>query len=336
MAGLNIALVVCLAVPVLAAEPSEKKSEERPTLKPSVIAVPEFLERAAKSPLGPGDIGMLRAVADLLEKEQMPNPVLPHPVIPYPTPEQPRRLVIRLNYSRAIDVAKALEEFGSHLSIPLVSPTHVVVVTEPVSNSLLLSASPAMIDTLTEMIAELDTQPPIVTVSVCIAELLPEADDAKADESTPSMDEDPTAWLDWAKKQGRLRILSQPQIMTLDNQPASIKIGSIVPVVTATQHGGYGTATKVEQIEQVEVGLSLKLTPRISPEGLVIMDLDVEYTSVDAHAEASGPTIRKVSAQTTIAVEDGQTMILGGLIQRTENHECRLIIAVTPRVNPVK
>ena len=93
---------------------------------------------------------------------------------------------------------------------------------------------------------------------------------------------------------------------------------------------------KGNQIEQTEVGLTVGLTPRISPEGLVVMELDVEHASVVNRDGATGPIIGKTIVQTTISAKDGQTIVIGGLTRRAaDGHRHRqLIIAVTPRVNP--
>jgi type II secretory pathway component HofQ len=181
----------------------------------------------------------------------------------------------------------------------------------------------------------------MVMVEVCIAEQLPpsrdgQADDGESDDSAmekaPHMEEDGAAWLAWAKNHGRLDVLSRPQIRTLDNQPAYIMIGESVPIV-APRPGADQSATG-NQIEQTEVGLSVGLTPRIAPEGLVVMELDVERTRIIAGHRVAGPIIGKTSAQTTVSAKDGETIVLGGLIHRTEDGEGSLIIALTPRVTP--
>ena len=120
--------------------------------------------------------------------------------------------------------------------------------------------------------------------------------------------------------------------MTLDNQPAFIKIGTTVP--TGAPRPGMDGPAQGTQIEQTEVGLSVGVTPRVSPEGLVVMELDVERATVVNGNGLAGPIIGKTTAQTTISAKDGQTIVLGGLIRRAEDGHRSLIIAVTPRVNP--
>lgn len=123
----------------------------------------------------------------------------------------------------------------------------------------------------------------------------------------------------------RLEILGRPHIMTLDNQPAFIQIGKRVPRITGTQFaGGFG---QTNQIALENVGLILGVTPRISPDGKVVMEIDAEKSELGPEAEgipvsiAEGTVIRSPSinltmAQTTVSAADGETIILGGLITK--------------------
>ncbi len=123
----------------------------------------------------------------------------------------------------------------------------------------------------------------------------------------------------------RLEVLGRPQIMTLDNQPAFIQIGKRVPRITGTQVNQIGQANS---IELVNVGLILGVTPRISPEGMVVMEIDAEKSDVGPEAEGipvsiSGntvirsPAFNTTMAQTTVSARDGETIVLGGLITRS-------------------
>ena len=133
-------------------------------------------------------------------------------------------------------------------------------------------------------------------------------------------------------KRGRLKVLGRPEIMTLDNQPACIKTGTTVSAIAPRP--GKDDPAEGDPIEQKEVALTVGLTPRVSPEGLVVMQLDVEHTTVVDPDGAVGPIIGKTTAQTTISAEDGQTIVLGGMMHRAEDGQRSLVIAVTPRVNP--
>ncbi len=258
------------------------------------------------------------------------------PLCGYGPPAAPtERMVIRLNHVPVSDVANALQRLlSSEQQRPAFeySPDshRAILVPEPVSNSLLISGTSHMVNALTKLITQLDRPRDTVMVHVCIAELLPPARDAKkgtgasdasAAEKAPSMEGDGAAWLAWAKKQGRLKIVCRPQIMTLDNQPACLQIGTTGP--TAAPKPGTASPARGQQIRQPNVGLTIGLTPRISPDGLVVMELDVERTSVLKRDGAAGPTLEKTLVQTTVSAKDGQTIVVGGLIERARTATAR-------------
>ena len=390
----RIALGFVLVIAFACGAPAADRSEKGKAGKPNAVAVSELLKQTAKSPLGPDEARLLRAVAELIEKEQVqaarlsvrgslqpassPSPVTvqaPPPLpawtsgpmerrVAVPAPlaspalqaaptEQRKRLVIRLINAPVDDVVKALEEFL--ISEQKVRPAdeltphpcRAILVPEPGSNSLLISGTPKMVNSLTGLIATLDARPDMVMAHVCIANFVIAGGDAKphggmsddpAADKAPSMEEDGAAWLAWAIQNGRLEVLSRPQIMTLVDQPAMIQIGSYVSrgAPNANSDGPARPSTeslpKVSPSEPLKVGVTVSLTPRISPEGLVVMKLEVEQASIAYRDRAGEPIIGKVTAQTTISAQDGQTVVVGGMTQRTADGYRELIIAVTPRV----
>ena len=132
----------------------------------------------------------------------------------------------------------------------------------------------------------------------------------------------------------RLDILSRPQIMTLDNQAAFILVGERVPRITGSQ---VTTTGQVNNIQLENVGLILGVTPRISPDGLVVMEIDSEKSEVGDPDDgipvsllANGqviksPKIKTTQASTTVSALDGQTVILGGLMTKTKNQVQRRV-----------
>jgi type II secretion system protein D len=123
----------------------------------------------------------------------------------------------------------------------------------------------------------------------------------------------------------RLEILSRPQVTTLDNQPAYIQVGQRVPRIVGTQLTNFG---QINTVELENVGLILGVTPRISPSGLVVMEIDAERSEVGPEAEGipisvtdtgeviRSPRIDTATAQTTVSAASGETIVLGGLITR--------------------
>jgi general secretion pathway protein D len=116
-------------------------------------------------------------------------------------------------------------------------------------------------------------------------------------------------------------ILSTPNLVTLDNAEAKILVGSEVPITTGSfiVPGGGGTATPnpFTTTERKEVGLKLKIKPQIGDGGTIKLDISQEVSDVDAAATAiAGNTVtNKRTIETKVVVDDGQTIVLGGLIE---------------------
>ncbi|NLX54970.1 MAG: hypothetical protein GXY58_07650 [Planctomycetaceae bacterium] len=120
-----------------------------------------------------------------------------------------------------------------------------------------------------------------------------------------------------------MRVLSRPLIRTLDNQPAFVQVGERVPRIVGSTVSTYGQSN---MIDNENVGLILGVTPRVSPDGNVVMEIDAEKSKVGPEEEGipvaiseDGTTIRSprvetITAQSTVSVADGETVVLGGMI----------------------
>lgn len=115
-------------------------------------------------------------------------------------------------------------------------------------------------------------------------------------------------------------ILSTPSIVTLDNEEAEIVVGQNVPFVTGQFTNSATTSTNPFQtIERQDVGLTLKVTPQLNEGDTIKLDLEQEVSDVIATSEVSGPTTRKRSIKTSVLVDDGGILVLGGLIEENIN-----------------
>lgn len=343
--------------------------------------------------------------------------------------QQRQNTVYRLKNAPAVDVARAINAFLSserlvQQAVPgVINPfqrieSEVVVVPEPVSNALIISATPRFFDEIMQLVEDLDAEPAQVMIQVLIAEVaLGDMDEfgvelglqdsllfdrsllgdlvttiqtsqnnvggaiqtstneiIQAASNTPGFlfntpqlgnsgsslalsqaslvgsqgfssfgvgrinnelgfgglvlsasSESISLLIRALQESRRLEVLSRPQIMTLDNQPAFIQIGKRVPRITGSTMRQEG---QVNTIEMENVGLILGVTPRISPDGMVVMELDVEKSELGSEAEgipisiAEGVVIRSPSvnltmAQTTVSAFDGETIVLGGLITKS-------------------
>ena len=115
-------------------------------------------------------------------------------------------------------------------------------------------------------------------------------------------------------------ILSTPNLMMLDNEEAKIIIGQNVPFITGSQQGTAANPNPFQTVERRDVGLTLKIKPQISEGGTVKMVIFQEVSSVQDLSNPAGVITNKRSLDTTVLVDDGQTLVLGGLIQDQVTH----------------
>jgi len=316
---------------------------------------------------------------------------------------QRKNVVYRLLNAPANDVSIAINDFlRSEREVQQIAPEaispfqqierEVIVVPEPVSNSLIVSATPRYFDEIMKLVEDLDRRPPMVMIQVLLAEVsLGEIDElgvelglqdsllfdrgVSAAALAPGFafnnqplgnepgslhtretlggqalssfavgrtnaelayggmvlsagNESISVLVRALQDCRRLEVLSRPQVMTLDNQPAFVQVGARVPRITASNITTTGT---VNSTVLENVGLLLGVTPRISPDGLVVMEIDAEKSDLGPVEEgipiavnASGDAVRSpiiniTTAQTTISARSGQTVVLGGLITKSNS-----------------
>jgi len=118
-------------------------------------------------------------------------------------------------------------------------------------------------------------------------------------------------------------ILSTPTLLTLDNEEAAIVIGQNVPFITGSYAvtGAATTPTPFQTIERRDVGLTLRVKPQISEGGTVRLQIYQEVSSVvdTVLPNPAGVTTNKRAVATTVLVDEGQIVVIGGLIQDTVN-----------------
>jgi type IV pilus assembly protein PilQ len=121
------------------------------------------------------------------------------------------------------------------------------------------------------------------------------------------------AILTMAESRGLLKVLSRPRVVTQNNIQALVRQGVRVPIVTQAQLGGPPTVTYVDAF------LRLTVTPQITSEGTIFLNVDVENTTPDFGQQVQGnPTLITQQATTQVLVTDGGTVVIGGVIQ-TQN-----------------
>ena len=112
-------------------------------------------------------------------------------------------------------------------------------------------------------------------------------------------------------------ILSTPNLITLDNEEARIVVGQNIPLITGSYAttGTTATATPFTTVARQDIGLILRVKPQISENGLVKMQIYQEVSNVASQVPNQGPILNKRDIETNVVVDDGQTLVLGGLIE---------------------
>jgi general secretion pathway protein D len=116
----------------------------------------------------------------------------------------------------------------------------------------------------------------------------------------------------------RVQVLSSPNLLVLNNQPARIQVGDQVPIATSSAVSTAApNAPQVNTIEYRDTGVILTITPRVNASGLVLLDISEEVSNPvsTTTSSISSPTISQRRVTSSIAVSDGQTIAIGGLIQ---------------------
>ena len=230
----------------------------------------------------------------------------------------------------------------------------VYTVADEDTNSLLVMTAPKNYPKVKEIIEELDRKVPQVLIKVLIAEVTHDNSyDIGTEFSILNLDarglgqeigtdfgvaaqtggivariveQDFTSTIRLLKTIGKLDVLSRPYILASDNQLATITVGQEVPFITNSRTTEAGQTINTIQYE--DVGIILNVIPHINTEGLVIMDVSPEIsaltgTTVPISETVTAPVFAKRSASSRVVVKDGQTIVIGGLMQDMKNQTDR-------------
>lgn len=221
--------------------------------------------------------------------------------------------------------------------------TDVRVIADKENNALLILATAAEYDRIESALAKLDMPPRQVLIEATIAEITL-SDDlqwglewyfTKGPRQSGQLDNGAVGintlspGFSWLFRDGagqikgifnalasdrRINVLSSPHIMVADNQTAKIQVGDSVPVAGPQSVTASGVVTN--SVQYVETGVILTVTPRINAGGLVSMDItqEVSNASPTSTSAINSPTISKRSTTSRIAVQSGESVVLGGLI----------------------
>lgn len=226
----------------------------------------------------------------------------------------------------------------------------VTVIGDTSSNKLVISTSPRYIEAVMEIVKELDSPPPQVMIQVLLAEVtLDQSDSWGMDVSVgpfggegyrigtsaanagiatslgvPNLSvssADFSLLVRALEAQGKLEVLSNPQVLANNNETARIQVGEDVPLVDGVERSSQGNS--FANVRREKVGIILDVTPSISSDGFVRMEISpvisqLTQRTVQIAQGISSPIISERSVDTVVTVKDGQSVVIGGLIQTTE------------------
>ncbi len=123
----------------------------------------------------------------------------------------------------------------------------------------------------------------------------------------------------------KVRVLSSPQLLVLDNEAARLQVGALVPYLSQTSQSTITTgAPVVNSINYQQTGVILQVTPRVNTGGLVTLDISQEVSDVAAAVTTAGvnsPTFNERSVTSRVVIQDGQTAGLAGLITDSDSRQ---------------
>lgn len=220
------------------------------------------------------------------------------------------------------------------------------VVVDEANNALIIRAEPSEYRSLETVIREMDVEPDQVLIQVTIAEVSLTGElrygvewffandnvGSKLSRSAAVASQFPGFNLTYLAGSTNVvisaldsltdvNVISSPKLLTLDNKPAHLQVGDQVPVVTQTAVSTIDPAAPiVNSVQMIDTGILLSVTPRIANSGLVVLDIAQEVSDA-VKTTTSGidsPTIQQRKLETTVAVHDGETVALGGLMRRKQ------------------
>ncbi len=246
-------------------------------------------------------------------------------------------------------------------------PQDVRVIADKDNNALLILASPADYESIEAAIRKLDVAVRQVLIEVTIAEITLKDElkyglewyfkngpriNGKLDTglggiaalvpgfsySWVSKAADIGAILNALATDSRLKIVSSPHITVGDNQKAKIQVGDRVPTISQTQSLPSSTSATgiISSIQYTETGVMLSVTPRVNAGGQVTMEINQEVSNATPTTTSGidSPTIQKRTAESTVTVKSGETIILAGLIkeEKTKSTEGLPLLAQLPLI----
>lgn len=227
-------------------------------------------------------------------------------------------VAVRLRYARAEDAVKQL-----HGVLPENS-----YVADDAQNAIILTGGADTVSVARSFLHAIDVARPQVSFEVRVADISitkntnvgvifgsPNAGTGAAITSFANNSLSIEATLNGLIEHGRAKILARPRVVTQNNSEASLLVGESYPIVTLTSSG----TTSNQQVQYVDIGVKLRITPTISSDGTIVADLHPEYSELLSVTTNGYPVIGTRKLNATLRVRNDETIVLGGLLQDTDS-----------------
>lgn len=224
--------------------------------------------------------------------------------------------VLTLRYVRASEAVKLLKGF-----IP-----DGAAVADDRQNVVLASGGPEVIATARAFVEQIDRPARQVMFEVKVVDLTPQNDSSNVGVQFGGVDllSQPSAGatsivfprgtlqlnatLNFMVSKGTAKVLATPRLVTLNNHEASLLIGETYPIIYFDIRSGN------QQIQTIDIGVKLRMTPTIGTDGSIVAELHPEYSEIEGF-EQTYPIIANRKVDSTLRVTDGETIVLGGLLR---------------------
>ncbi len=241
-----------------------------------------------------------------------------------------KSVVLRLQHVPAVDTSKLLQQWLEKLQAKtdqLVAD----VIPDAITNSLLIRGTEEQLEEIHSILGQLDQPQPQIRLKTLLAEVaLPEPpeDGAGATAAYRVSDGDLNQVIQELRERGELRVLARPELLVVDNQPAFLQIGQRVPRITGRANSR-GSVSNTIQLENV--GTLIGVTCRVTDQGSIIMEIDLERSHLGPEDEGTPlsvepdggeirmPVIHSVNLQTTVTLKSEEIALIGGTVYQTEH-----------------
>jgi general secretion pathway protein D len=222
------------------------------------------------------------------------------------------------------------------------------IVADEANNSLLITSTRKDYERITQILSRLDVMPTQVMLEALIAEVtlnddlkfgvkwsklserynatLSDRDDGSIASNFPGFSyffqsRSFAGVIDTLQRITKVKVMSAPSLMVLDNRKATLQVGDQVPILTQSAANPLiGNGTQINSISQRDTGIILNVAPRVSDSGRVTLDIEQEVSNVTETTSSNigSPSFQQRKLKTTVVVNDGEVIALGGLIQERD------------------